>query len=598
MPPPLDATDTRTGAAAPLRAWIRALDAIRLMEREPDATLASLLDGYARAHGGRPALLGEGEAFSYGQLAARANRVARWAIGQGFAAGEAVALLMPNRPAYVALWLGLTRAGCVVALINTNLTGEALSHSLRAAGAERLIVDAALLPAVAGRLPPGSRVWVDGDAEAGPWPRLEPELAPYGDGPLDAGERPFPVPSDVALLISTSGTTGLPKAARVTHGRILEWSLWFAGMMDSGPDDRLYDCLPLYHSTGGVVAVGAMLVRGGSVLIARRFSAGRFWDEVADGGCTIVQYIGELCRYLTLAPEHPREREHRLRLACGNGMAGGVWEEFQRRFAVPRVLEFYAATEGNVSLYNCEGKPGAIGRVPSFLAHRFPVALVRCDPGTGEPLRDATGLCVPCVPGETGEAIGRIDPGSAAAARRFDGYTDAGASARKVLRDVFAPGDRWFRTGDLMRRDAAGFFFFVDRVGDTFRWKGENVSTTEVAAVLHAFPGVTDAAVYGVAVPGHEGRAGMAALATDGRFDLEALRTHLAAALPGYAQPLFVRLRGALDTTGTFKLTKARLVEEGYAGTNDPVWFHDRASGRYVPCDAVLRESIAAGRRL
>ena len=286
---------------------------------------------------------------------------------------------------------------------------------------------------------------------------------------------------DRALYIYTSGTTGLPKAANVSHFRLMQWSHWFAGMMDTRPNDRMYNCLPMYHSIGGVVAIGAPLVNGGSVVIRERFSASHFWDDVVEWNCTLFQYIGELCRYLVNSPPHPREAEHRLRLCCGNGLRPDVWEEFKRRFRIPQILEFYAATEGNFSLYNCEGKPGAIGRIPSFLAHRFPMALVKFDIETGEPIRNEEGFCIRCSANEVGEAIGKILDGGSSPGSRFEGYTDKEASDRKILRNVFMNGDAWFRTGDLMRRDENGYFYFVDRVGDTFRWKGENVSTTEVA---------------------------------------------------------------------------------------------------------------------
>jgi fatty-acyl-CoA synthase len=597
LPPPSSAAPRR---AAALNAWIRALDSTKILQDSPFATLPAMLPELAAVHGDRPALLGAEEPFSYRSLAARANQYTRWAVACGLGKGDAAGLLMPNCPEYAAIWLGLSRAGCAVALINTNLASDALLHGIQAAGARHLIVAASLLPAVATlaqRLPPALQVLVHGADNPGPWPSIEPEIARQGAAPVSPDEHPLPAQRDRALLIYTSGTTGLPKAANVSHGRIAEWSLWFAGMMDVRPDDRLYNCLPMYHSIGGVVAIGSMLVKGGSVLIRDRFSAGRFWDDVADGGCTIFQYIGELCRYLTLAPPHPKERAHRLRLACGNGLNGDVWERFQARFGIPRILEFYAATEGIVSLYNAEGKPGAIGRIPAFLAHRFPVALVRSDPDTGEPVRDADGLCIACRPDEPGEAIGQLPTADAMAARHFDGYTDTAASARKVLRDVFARGDLWFRTGDLLRKDAAGHFHFVDRIGDTFRWRGENVSTTQVAGVLRGCPGVTDAVVYGVAVPGQEGRAGMAAITTDGRFGFGALAAHLAAHLPGYAQPLFVRLCESLDFTGTFKLTKARLVQEGFADCSEPVWFNDRVAGGFVRCDPVLVRAIGEGTR-
>jgi fatty-acyl-CoA synthase len=382
--------------------------------------------------------------------------------------------------------------------------------------------------------------------------------------------KPFPSPRDVALFIYTSGTTGLPKAAKITHRRITEWSYWFAGMTNATSSDSLYNCLPMYHSIGGIVAIGSMLVVGGCVVIRERFSASRFWDDVVKSQCTIFQYIGELCRYLALIPTTPSEREHRLRLAVGNGLQANVWRCFQDRFAIPQILEYYAATEGVLSLYNCEGKQGSIGRVPPMLELYFAVKLIRVDQETGEPLRDAAGSCIVCDCDEPGEAICPIRED-----RTFDGYNDVEASLRKILHNVFANGDRWYRTGDLMRKDAASFYFFVDRLGDTFRWKGENVSTTEVANVMRSCPGVLDAIVYGVEVAGNEGRAGMAAITTIEGFAFDALAQHVKQHLPSYARPVFVRLCYSLDTTGTFKLAKSRFAAEGYLHTSDPVWYYD-----------------------
>ena len=576
-------------ATSPNKDWLRALELTANLGNAPTRTLPLVIDELAERFGDAPALLSEREELSFRQLAERARRYARWAMDHGLGAGDVVALMMPNRPEYMAIWLGLSRLGVITALINTQLRGASLAHCLNVARPRHIIVDASLsagLAAVAQTLDGAPQIWLHGAAMTD-W-RIDLAVDAYDEDALAALDAPSVTLSDRALLIYTSGTTGLPKAANVSHHRLMSWSHWFAGLMDVQPTDRLYDCLPMCHSAGGVAAIGAALVGGASVVVAEKFSARRFWDDIARWDCTLVQYIGELCRYLTAAPPHPLEREHSLRLCCGNGLSGDLWVDFQQRFAIPRILEFYAATEGNFSLYNVEGKPGAIGRLPPFLKHRFPAAIVRFDPEAGAPARGPDGLCIACASGEAGEAIGRI--GEAA---RFEGYTDVAASESKLLRGVFEPGDAWVRTGDLMYTDDQGFYYFVDRVGDTFRWKGENVATAEVAAAVRAFPGVVDACVYGVEVPGASGKAGMAALVAGPAFDLAAFRAHLAQRLPDYARPPFLRLVESLDVTETFKLKKQALAAEGWDATG--VLVYDRAGGGYVSLDGAFRARILAG---
>jgi fatty-acyl-CoA synthase len=436
-------------------------------------------------------------------------------------------------------------------------------------------------------------IWLHGGA---PETGIEAALDAMDSRPLSGAERGETDIGDRALLIYTSGTTGLPKAASVSHRRILNWGGWFAGLSDAAPDDRLYDCLPVYHSVGGVVAPCSMLSAGASVVLAERFSSSGFWEDIVRFDCTIFQYIGELCRYLLKAPESEFEREHRLRLACGNGLRGDIWEAFQQRFAVPQILEFYAATEGNFSLYNVEGKVGAIGRIPPLLAHRFPAAIVRVEADGGDPVRGDDGLCIVCARNETGEAIGRIGTADEGGGR-FEGYTDARETDRKILRDVLAKGDAWFRTGDLMRQDEQGFFHFVDRIGDTFRWKGENVAAGEVTDAIRDCPGIVDAATYGVAVPGADGRAGMAAIVVDRNFDFAALSAHLARRLPSYAHPMVLRVMDTLDSTETFKQKKQQLVREGFdpAIVPDPLHFRDPQTGAYRPLDGSVYARIADG---
>ncbi len=591
-------TQEARGKDSALRDWARALEAVAPIARRPRRLLFDAIEEAAQPRGDAAALIAENDALSYCALVEQSRRYARWALEQGLGKGQTVCLMMPNRPDYMAVWLGITAVGGVVSLLNTQLRGPSLARCIDIVAPAHAIVAPEWVEqfrsaALSGR----PKIWSYGDGGYSP---IDRELDRFSPEPLTEAERRGATIADRALTIYTSGTTGLPKAANVSHRRLLQWSFWFAGLMNTAADDRIYDCLPMYHSVGGVVATGALLVRGGSVIIREKFSASRFWKDVVNSDCTLFQYIGELARYLVNAPPDPCEREHRLRLACGNGLRADVWQKFQSRFAIPRILEFYAATEGNVSLYNVEGKIGAAGRVPPFLSHRFPLALVKFDTAAGEPARDAAGRCVRCRSGETGEAIGRIanaDHG-ATASGEFEGYTSTTETERKILRDVFEPGDAWYRTGDLMRMDERGFYYFVDRIGDTFRWKGENVAASEVAAVLAEFPGIETATVYGVTFPGAEGKAGMAAVIADTTLDLAGLRVHLAQRLPAYARPLFLRLTDRIDATATFKHINVALAREGFdvAVVRDPIYVDDPRQQAFVPLDAAFLDRIKSGK--
>ena len=580
-------------------AWIRALERTALLPHKPYTTFPVLIERLADRFESVLALSDPGVTLSYRALAERANRYARWAYAERLLPGETVCLLMDNCTDYVAIWLGLTRAGLTVALLNTHLLGDALAHAIRIVSPRIIIMGAEFsdhIKAIRRLIDRGVTCWTHG-GEYPSLPRIDQAIEGLPVHSLDPRECALPSIKDRALYIYTSGTTGLPKAAIVSHLRVMQWTHWFCGLMDVTPADRMYNCLPMYHSIGGVVATGAPLIGGGAVILRKRFSASRFWQDVADERCTLFQYIGELCRYLLASPPGNEETGHRLRLACGNGLRTDVWVAFQNRFRIPHVLEYYASTEGNVSLYNCEGRPGSIGRVPPMLAHRYPIAIVRTDPDTGQPHRDARGQCVRCEPNESGEAIGAILTDPAHTHSTFDGYADTRENAPKILRDVFTQGDAWYRTGDLMRRDEKGVFYFVDRTGDTFRWKGENVSTTEVASILAKCHGVLDAAVYGVTVPRTEGRAGMAALVIDSTFELSAFRSAMETHLPAYARPLFLRIVRALNRTSTFKLQTRELVTQGYnpGQTSDTLYFFQAALGRYVKLDADLYERFLNG---
>ncbi|MEM6850152.1 MAG: long-chain-acyl-CoA synthetase [Pseudomonadota bacterium] len=583
---------------------------LRISGVTPDAkiSVASALEQSVDAHRNRPALLFHDNRLTYGDWDARANRYAHWALAQGLGAGDVVALAMQNRPEYLCAWFGLAKAGVAAALVNANLTGRALAHSLNAAGAKAVVAGEELagpLAALAADGPDPSALWFAGDGEGAL--KTEAHDRPAGSNDLDAAlagqsaERPDPdvraslEGRDVAFLIYTSGTTGLPKAARLSAARVLTIMRAFAAIARSRPDDVVYSPLPLYHTVGGIMAPGIALTAGAAFATREHFSAHGFWTDCERYGATIFQYVGELCRYLVNSQPTEAERRHKLRVAIGNGLRPDVWETFESRFKIPQIREYYGSTEGNITIINYDGKPGAIGRVPPYAQPVFGLKLVKFDPKTEQPVRGPDGKCVECAIGEAGEAIGKIDTKSAR--KRFDGYTDKESTEKKVLRGVFQEDDAWFRTGDLMRRDALGYFYFVDRIGDTFRWKGENVSTAEVSQALSSVDGVREINVYGVQAPGHNGRAGMAAVVSDEGFSLDALHAQAEAELPKYARPLFLRMQAELASTSTFKQVKGDLVKEGFDPNQieDRLYFDHPEAKAYVPLTAELYQAIVTG---
>jgi len=586
---------------------------VRKLRADVPADYSDFLRAHFETRQSDLVLIGDRSRFTWAELDEFAARVAGWAIRRGFQRGDVVALSMENRPEFVGIWLGLSRVGVVTALLNTNLTGERLAHCLREAAPRAWLVGAELLEgslsAVAHLSEPPAIFVADlasgvaaGVAENGDAAQsstrgvaLESFDAHLGAGSPTAIEPGIAASrrgGDLLFLIYTSGTTGLPKAARISHLKAALTGMASWKSQGLGPADRTYCCLPLYHSAGGMMAVGGALMSGGSIVIARKFSASQFWSDCVRHEVTTIQYIGELCRYLVNSPPHPEERRHRIRSAMGNGLRPDVWQAFQERFAIPRIVEFYGATEGNLALLNTSGRLGAVGQLPEFVRKRLGIELVRYDVESESLVRGPDGLCERCAPNEAGELLIQITGST-----RFEGYTNPSASEKKILRDAFVKGDAYFRTGDLLRVDADGFYYFVDRIGDTFRWKGENVATSEVAEVIGVDPGVAEANVYGVAIPNQDGRAGMAALVVNSKFDLERLSDAIHDGLATYARPVFLRILPEMEVTGTFKHRKVDLVREGFdpRQVSDAIYFRDAALGRYVPLDAALCDSILTG---
>jgi len=396
--------------------------------------------------------------------------------------------------------------------------------------------------------------------------------------------------SDKLLYIFTSGTTGLPKAAVIKHARYILAAGGLTIMIGVRPGETVYCPLPLYHTAAGMIVLSGCMAQGISMVIREKFSASQYWADCVRYNVSCGQYIGEMARYLLAAPPSSLDTTHSVRLMFGNGLRPDIWQEFTSRFRIPNIAEFYGSTEGNSNIINYDNTVGAVGFVPVLFSSLLPLGLIRVDEA-GQPLRDpATGLCIRCRVGEPGEFVGVIQAGHPV--REFTGYSDKESTARKVVRDVWRRGDACFRSGDILTMDWLGYLYFRDRKGDTFRWKGENVSTAEVEAVLTRLTG-RDAVVYGVQVPGCDGRAGMAAVAAlPGQLQLADLAAGLAARLPSYAQPRIVRLVPELDMTGTFKLKKRELQESGWSPgeVSDPLYLLHK--GEFLPLTPELHTKV------
>ena len=566
-------------------------------------SLAIRLETNARRFGNRSAVEFESQSVTWSELNARANQYAHSFAAQGIGSGDTVSVLMENRIEFLACIFALNKLGAIAGLINSNLTGKPLTHCITVTQSSKCIVGAELADSLAQvhtelDLKEGEDFLfvADGDLDGCPnWAQDLNHLA------RDMSTANLPQAAEQtlaqnALYIFTSGTTGMPKAAVLSNRRYLSsGSLAHVAGLRCNEKDRLYICLPLYHGTGLMIGVGAALSSGASLFIRRRFSASNFLREVRENHCTCLIYIGELCRYLCNSKALPDDSDNPLRAAMGNGLRPDIWMTFKQRYGIERISEFYGSSEGNVSFANLMNKDETIGMTANT------VALVQYDVDAEAIVRDSQGRALEVEPGEPGLLLGKITE-----THTFEGYTDSAATDQKIVHDLREPGDAWFNTGDLIREIDVGFtlgyahYQFVDRLGDTFRWKSENVSTNEVGEIINQHPQVRFSNVYGVAVPNAEGRAGMAALAlteATATLDLDSFSAHVRNELPGYAVPVFIRLQQELDVTGTFKMVKGDLRKAGFdiRTFTDPAYVMRPGSDRYEPITNAVLDQIEAG---
>ncbi|XP_066130360.1 long-chain fatty acid transport protein 6 isoform X2 [Saccopteryx bilineata] len=509
--------------------------------------LVTVLDkflSHAKKQPQKPFMIYEGDIYTYEDVDKRSSRVTHVFLNHStLKRGDTVALLMSNEPDFIHVWFGLAKLGCVVAFLNSNIRSNSLLHCIHSCEPKALVVGADLLEAIEEilpSLPEDITVWGMKDSVPRGVISLKEKLRTASDKPVPRSHHVASNLKAPFLYIFTSGTTGLPKAAVITHLQALKGSagLWAFGCTT---DDIIYVTLPLYHSSGSLLGIGGCIELGATCVLKKKFSASQFWNDCKRYNVTVFQYIGEICRYLCKQPKREGEKDHQVRLAVGNGIRSDVWREVLDRFGNIKLCEFYGATEGNICFMNHTGKIGAVGRTNFFYKLFFNFDLIKYDFQKDEPIRNEQGWCSHVKKGEPGLLVSRVNEKSP-----FFGYAgNKKHTEKKLLHGVFKKGDVYFNTGDLMVQDQENFLYFWDRIGDTFRWKGENIATTEVADVIGMLDFIQESNVYGVSVPDCEGKTGMASiiLKPNKSLDLEKVYEQVITFLPAYACPRFLRIQ-------------------------------------------------------
>ena len=508
-----------------IKFFVKLLGRSSKFDKNKSITVPDLIEEQVDKSPNKIAIEFEEKKFTYSQLDQEANKIANWAIEKGYKTGDVISLLMENKPEFIFIWLGLSKLGVTVACLNNNIKSKSLAHCITTSKSKSLIVSSELIDNYSSAedlIEEDLSVFISGQPIQG-FNNLDDDIGEnFSKRPNKKDVRDKLINSQSIFYIYTSGTTGMPKASRFSHQKFIVGSGLQMYSLNMKSTDKTYMVLPLYHATGGVVGLGSTFLTGGTLVLKRKFSVEKFWEDCVNYEITTITYIGELLRYLISAKESPYEKKHKVRGIYGNGLRPDVWKVVQERFGINNIIEFYGASEGNISLTNVDSHYGSIGRIPPYAAKAMPTKIVKFDVENEKIMRNSNGFCIECENDETGECIGFI-PEEDKFSGKFEGYTDEKATNKKILIDVFEKGDRWFSSGDLLKKDKQGYFYFVDRIGDTFRWKSENVATSEVSEAISTYPGIKEANVYGVLVPGEDGRAGMASVVIDDTFLLDNL---------------------------------------------------------------------------
>ena len=578
-----------------IRFFVKLLGRSKKLDKNKSLTVPDMIEESIDEFPNNIAIEFEDKSYTYLDLDKESNQVANWAIKKGYKTGDVVALLMENKPEFIFIWLGLSKLGITIACLNNNIKSKSLAHCIQTSKSKSLILSSDLIDNYSSAedlIDDQLSVYVSGDKVQG-FENIDDDNEKNTNRP-NLSIRNTLTNSESLFYIYTSGTTGLPKASNFSHQKFAVGSGLQMFSLNMKSTDKTYLVLPLYHATGGVVGLGSTLFAGGTVVLRKKFSVEKFWEDCAKYNVTVITYIGELFRYLISAPKNEFEKKHNIRGMYGNGLRPDVWKVVQDRFGINNIIEFYGASEGNVSLTNVDSRFGSIGRIPPYAKNALPTKIVKFDVVNEKVVRNEDGFCIECEDDEAGEVIGLI-PNEDKFSGKFEGYTDKEATEKKILKDVFEKGDQWFSSGDLLKRDKDGYYYFVDRIGDTFRWKSENVATSEVSEAISTFAGVKEANVYGVLVPGEDGRAGMASIVPGEEFSINGLYEHLSQHLPKYSIPVFIRISKEIEVTGTFKYKKTDLVKDGFdpSVVKDQMYYASTSENDYIDLDVNVFKKIS-----
>jgi len=538
--------------------------------------------------------------LSYSKFNNWVNKIAHYLLSKGILKGDSVAIMIENRPELLATVLACAKIGAVSAMINTSQKGKVLTHSINLVSPKLVIMGEECVSAYEvirdnTNLPDDKHLYFadlntlvnTGTCPAG-WTNIASEIQNQHQHNPKQTQQIFS--EDPCFYIYTSGTTGLPKAVIFNHGRFMKLYGTFGYItVRLKKTDRLYVPLPFYHATALGVCWSTALAGSACLVMARKFSVSRFWPDIRENKATSFAYVGELCRYLIEQPASPEDTNNQVRVMVGNGMRPAIWPTFKKRFGIPRVMEFYGSSEGNIAFTNLLNFEKTVGMSP------LPYAIVKYDRETDTPFRNSVGYMTKVRKGEAGLLIGHITEKAP-----FHGYTDPSKTASSILKDAFEQGDQWFNTGDIMRHMGYRHAQFVDRTGDTFRWKGENVSTTEVEMLIEEVDTVTEAVVYGVEIPNTNGRAGMASIRLTRpleEFDFALFLQQMRTNMSDFSIPVFLSINEGVELTGTFKHLKGPLKEKGFdvLKNTDPLYVWLPKTEEYVPLTQQLQQDIEKG---